>query len=59
MKHRMSVKRCAELMGASEQFIRVGLQKGVFPWGYAVKMSDRWTYWINPIKFSEHTGIKV
>lgn len=46
-------------MGASEQFIRVGLQKGVFPWGYAVKMSDRWTYWINPIKFSEHTGIMV
>ena len=57
--NRLSVKRCAELMGASEQFIRVGLQKGIFPWGYAVKTSTRWTYWISPEKFSQHTGIRI
>ena len=57
--NRLSVKKCAELMGASEQFIRRGLQQNIFPWGYAVKMSSRWTYWISPDKFSEHTGIKV
>lgn len=56
---RLSVKKCAELMGVSQQFVRVGLQKGVFPWGHAVKMSNRWTYWINPVKFSEYTGIMV
>lgn len=56
---RLSVKKCAELMGVSEQFIRVGLQKGVFPWGHAVRMSSRWTYWINPIKFTECTGIII
>lgn len=33
-KNRLSVKRVAELMGASEWFIRRGLQQGLFPWGY-------------------------
>ena len=32
-------------MNVSEQFIRIGLQKGIFPFGYAVKMSTQWTYW--------------
>lgn len=54
---RLKVKTVADLMGVSEQFVRVGLQLGVFPWGYAVKMSSRWTYWINPAMFREVTGI--
>ncbi|MDD6488937.1 MAG: hypothetical protein PUG48_03870 [Clostridia bacterium] len=57
--NRLSVKRVAELMGASEQFVRRGLQQGLFPWGYAVKTSSKWTYWISPVKFTEFTGIKV
>lgn len=59
MQNRMTVKQCAELMNVSEQFVRVGLQKGVFPWGYAVKMSSVWTYFINPHKFQEIEGVKV
>lgn len=59
MKNRLSVSKTAGLMNVSEQFIRVGLQKGVFPWGYAVKMSTQWTYFISPQKFMEYTGIKV
>ena len=34
-------------------------QKGIFPFGYAVKMSTQWTYYISPQKFTEHTGITV
>ena len=57
---RMTVNECAELMGVSEQFVRVGLQKGQLPFGYAVQTSDhRWTYWISRQKFEESTGIKV
>lgn len=59
MKNRISVDECARLMNVSSQFIRVGLQKGVFPWGYAVKMSSQWTYFISIPKFTEHTGIKI
>jgi hypothetical protein len=58
-KNRLSVSQCASLMNVSDQFIRIGLQKGVFPWGYAVKMSTQWTYYISPQKFTEHTGITV
>lgn len=34
MKNRISVSEVAELMNVSEQFIRIGLQKGIFPFGY-------------------------
>lgn len=57
--NRLSVKRAAELMEASEPFVRIGLQKGIFPWGYAVKMSSYYTYYISPKKFTEYTGIEV
>ena len=58
-KNRISVHRVAQLMNVSEQFVRVGLQQGKFPFGYAVKMSSKWTYFINPVKFTEATGIHV
>jgi len=58
--NRMSVKEASDLMNVSEQFVRVGLQKGVLPFGYAVQISsDRWTYFINPKLFEQCTGIKV
>lgn len=59
MDNRLSVAMTAKLMNVSEQFIRIGLQKGVFPFGYAVKMSSQWTYFISREKFRESTGIKV
>lgn len=59
VKNRLSVKQVADLMGASEWFIRRGLQQGMFPWGYAVKTSSKYTYWISAAKFTESTGIKV
>ena len=46
-------------MNVSEQFIRIGLQKGQLPFGYAVKMSSKWTYFISSSKFTEATGIMV
>jgi len=58
-ENRISVKKAASLMGAGQQFIRIGLQQGIFPWGYAVKTSSKWTYFISTVKFTEHTGIKL
>jgi len=57
--NRLSVATAARLMGASEQFIRVGLQQKELPFGFAIKMSGQWTYVITKQKFEEHTGIKV
>lgn len=54
----LTVEEAADLMGVSRQFIRVGLQKGVLPFGYAVQVSSkRYTYFISRQKFKEYTGI--
>lgn len=57
-ENRISVENAARLMGVSGQFIRIGLQQGVLPFGYAVKR-QRWSYYISPMKFSEYTGIPM
>ena len=58
-KNRISQEHAAELLGASPQFIRIGLQQGILKFGMAVKMSRQWTYVITKQKFEEATGIKV
>ena len=52
----MAVKEAARLLQKSEQFIRIGLQRGILPFGYAVKMSSRWTYHISDAKVYEYLG---
>ena len=46
-------------MGKSEQFVRIGLQRGLLPIGQAIKMSSMYTYYISPKLFYEYTGKKV
>lgn len=55
---RMTIRKAAKLMNVSEQFVRVGLQKGNLPFGYAVKMSSKWTYYIDSDKFKKETGLE-
>lgn len=55
---RMTIQKAAKLMNVSEQFVRVGLQKGNLPFGYAVKMSSKWTYYIDSDKFKKETGLE-
>jgi len=56
---RISVKETAQLMGISEQFIRIGLQEKILPFGTAVKLSTRWTYHISPNLIEKYTGCRV
>lgn len=58
-ENRLTVQRAAELMQVSPQFIRVGLQRGRLPFGYAVKNKSKWWYFISAQKFTEATGIKI
>lgn len=55
-KH-LSVVRAADIMGKSQQFVRIGLQRNLLPFGTAVKMSTMWTYYISPKQFCEYVGI--
>lgn len=55
----LSIEKAASIMGKSKQFVRVGLQRGSLPFGTAVKMSSKWTYYISPSRFNEYVGKKV
>ena len=53
----MSVAEAAELMGVSKDYIRIGLQRELLPFGTAIKMSNRYTYFISAKKFFEYLGV--
>ncbi len=55
----LPVSVAAKLMGKPEQFIRLGLQRGVFPFGYAVNMGKQWSYFISPVQFCKATGFDI
>ncbi len=52
----------AEIMGVGPQFVRIGLQQGILPFGYAYKLKTKgreskvYTYYINPNQFREFIG---
>lgn len=54
----IKVEEAAKLMGKSQQFVRIGLQRGLLPIGTAIKMSSQWTYHISPKLFYEYVGVK-
>lgn len=56
---RMTVEQTAAFMHKRASFVRKGLQDGVFPFGYAVKVSGHYSYFISKAKFTECTGIPV
>lgn len=54
---KIGVREAAKCMGKSDQFIRIGLQRGLLPFGNAVPgTGDRWNYYISPAKFREYVG---
>lgn len=56
----ITVKEAALLMSVGPQFVRVGIQQGILPFGTAVKISgDRYTYYISPNKLAEYVGVDV
>lgn len=53
------VNDAARIMGKSPQFIRIGLQRGILPFGVALKTEDsnqQYDYYISPKQFAEYTG---
>ena len=56
---RIKVKDAASLLNVSEQFVRIGMQRGTLPIGSCVKMSSKWTYHISPHLLELYTGKKM
>lgn len=60
MLKNLSVEVAARYMAVNPQFIRVGLQQGILPFGSAVRINgNRYTYYISPVKFCEFTGANI
>ena len=58
MKGNIKVGKAAEVMGKSQQFVRIGLQRGLLPFGTAIKMTSVWTYHISPKLFYDYIGLE-
>ena len=53
---KISVKQAAKILGKSEPFVRIGLQRGLLPIGTAIKMSSVYTYHISPKLLKDYIG---
>lgn len=56
---KITVREAAKILGKSDQFIRIGLQRGILPFGWAVKTSSQWSYCINPVLFSQYLSTNI
>jgi transcriptional regulator with XRE-family HTH domain len=51
----VTIEAAAEMLGKSKQFVRVSLQRGIAPFGFAVKVTgDKYSYHISPKRFFEY-----
>ena len=58
-KGNLTIQQVAKLMNKSQQFVRIGLQRGLLPFGTAIKLDGKtkYSYHISPNKFYEYMGI--
>lgn len=56
MAQNVTIKQAAEVMGKCQQFVRIGLQRGLLPFGTAAKNKTRWNYYISPKLFYDYVG---
>ena len=57
---KVSIAKAAAMMNKGQQFVRIALQRGLVPFGFAVKLQgedSRYDYYINPKQFCEYLGI--
>lgn len=51
------VEVAAKLLGKSDQFVRIALQRGLAPFGFATKISgNKYSYHISPALFTKYQG---
>lgn len=56
---KIKVTEAAAVLHVSNQFVRIGLQRGILPIGTAIKMSSKWTYQISPKLLADYSGADI
>ena len=55
--NRVTVLEASHILGVSQQYIRIGLQRGALPFGTAVQISGKkWTYHISRGLLNKYIG---
>lgn len=54
---KITVNEVAEALGCSPQSVRIGLQRGLLPFGSAIKTSSKYTYVIYEKKLKEYIDL--
>jgi predicted transcriptional regulator len=54
---KVSIEQCAMRLGKSKQFVRIALQRGLVPFGFATKVTgNKYSYHISPKQLDEYIG---
>jgi transcriptional regulator with XRE-family HTH domain len=56
---KISTATVAMMLGTSDVFVRMALQKGSAPFGFAVKHSSKWSYHISPHLLKKYVGEEI
>ena len=61
---KITVETAAKILDKSPQFIRIGLQRKLLPFGFAVRIDERrprsrLQYFINPKDFADYVGVSL
>lgn len=54
---RLTPAQTAKILGVGVQSVRVALQQGTAPFGFAVRNKTRWSYHISPKKLKEYVDV--
>jgi len=58
---RVKIEDAARILERPPQFIRIGLQRELFPFGFATRgeWCRKYTYFINPAQFANYCGMSI
>jgi transcriptional regulator with XRE-family HTH domain len=56
-QYNVSIADAAKKLNKSPQFVRISLQMGTAPFGFATRTSTRWSYHISYKKLNEYIGL--
>lgn len=59
LKKNLTIKEVAHLLGKSEMFVRIGIQRNILPFGVAIKLPEheRYSYHIPPAEVCKYLGV--
>jgi len=56
--NRIKVSEAAQILGVSDQLVRIGIQQGKLPFGTCIKVNQRWNYIIPRERFEAYVNGK-